>query len=437
MVETWTLEKIREREATVAIIGLGYVGLPLALAFVRAGFSVIGFDVDPDYVQELQKGASRIIDVPSGQLRQALASGRFQPYHDATALASADVYLICVPTPLSKTRQPDLTYVDQAIRTLARYWHPPAMVVLESTTYPGTTDEILLPLLTAAGAQLDRDFLLAFSPERVDPGNMLFPFETIPKVVGGVSQASTRVTAALYATVFQHVHAVSSARTAELAKLLENTFRNVNIALANEFAQICEALAIDIWEVIEAAKTKPFGFMAFHPGPGIGGHCIPLDPQYLVYKARLSGFEPRLVALADQINQSMPKFVVQQAWRLLNEQGKPLKGARVLIVGVAYKAGVPDTRESPAFPVIEELERFGASIAYFDPYVPRLNVNSTLQLSSVPLTEQLLDDVDLAVILTDHLTPEYALLAAVPGKVLDTRNALRGYTAKRQAPAIL
>ena len=425
MVAETLQRSIQQRTAHIAVHGLGYVGLPLALAFVRAGFRVTGYDVNRSYVEALNAGRSNVIDVPPGELQEALDTHRFRASTEATRLAEADIHLICVPTPLSKTRQPDLSFVSAAIETVVSNWRPPSLIVLESTTYPGTTDEVLLEALRADGAELDRDFLLAFSPERVDPGNIDHPLHTIPKVVGGTSEASTQIASSLYQAVFESVHPVSSARAAELSKLLENTFRNVNIALANEFAQICDALEVDIWEVIEAARTKPFGFMAFYPGPGIGGHCIPLDPQYLVYKARLSGYEPRLVALADQINQDMPGYVTRQAMELLNRQRKPLFGSKVLVVGVAYKPGVPDIRESPALEVIEQLLEHGAEVSYHDPYVPTLRLESGAELRSVPLSPGSLESTDLAIITTDHGTPEYTLLAEVDWKVLDTRNALR------------
>ncbi len=434
-------DKIRNRTAHIGIIGLGYVGLPLALTFARNGFTVTGFDVNESYCEALRQGHSAIIDVSDGELSRSVTAGRFRPTSNPAQLRDVDAYLICVPTPLSKTRQPDLGYVLQAIDTLVTNWRPGTLVVLESTTYPGTTDEVLLAALEQGGAQLDHDFLLAFSPERVDPGNKKHPLHTIPKVVGGVSPASSEVACELYGTVFERVHPVSSARAAELTKLLENTFRNVNIALANEFAQICDALDVDIWEVIEAAKTKPFGFMAFHPGPGIGGHCIPLDPQYLVYKARLSGYEPRLVALADQINQEMPKYVVRKAMTTLNRHRKALNGARVLVVGVAYKPNVPDTRESPALSVIEELLEHGAEVSYFDPFVSTLTLENGHTLSGGALTPAAIEAADLIIITTDHDVPEMALLREaldnpeaarqLADKLLDTRNALRRHGARQ------
>jgi UDP-N-acetyl-D-glucosamine dehydrogenase len=425
MIEKTLTQAIQNRSATIGVMGMGYVGLPLSLLFVKAGFKVIGYDVNQTYVAALQQGNSSIIDVPSHTLKEALDSGRFMPTHRPGDLSRADIYLICVPTPLSKTRQPDLSYIQGAVDTLTKLWTSGKLLVLESTTYPGTTDEMLLPLLSEPLLAIDQDFLLAFSPERVDPGNTSHPLASIPKVVGGVTEASTRVAAALYQTAFEKVHKVSSARAAELSKLLENTFRNVNIALANEFAQICDSLNVNPWEVIEAANTKPFGFMAFYPGPGIGGHCIPLDPQYLVYKARLSGYEPRLVALADQINQEMPRYVVQKIMDLLNEQGRALKKAKVLVVGVAYKADVPDLRESPALTILEQLLKRGADVSYTDPYVKSLRLEDGHTMTGVTLTRKGLEEADAILLTTAHTNLDYTLLSEFKDKLVDTRNALQ------------
>ncbi len=424
MIENKLTQMIRDRSATVGIMGMGYVGLPLSLLLAKAGFKVIGYDVNQTYVTALQQGNSSIIDVPSSELKEALDSGRFVPTHRAGDLSRADIYLICVPTPLSKTRQPDMSYIQGAVDTISKLWTSGKLLVLESTTYPGTTDELLLPLLSEPSLTIDEDFLLAFSPERVDPGNTSHPLASIPKVVGGVTEASTRVAAELYQTAFEKVHTVSSARAAELSKLLENTFRNVNIALANEFAQICDSLNVNPWEVIEAAKTKPFGFMAFYPGPGIGGHCIPLDPQYLVYKARLSGYEPRLVALADQINQEMPRYAVQKVMDLLNEKGKALKGAKVLVVGVAYKADVPDLRESPALGILEQLVKRGAKVNYTDPHVKSLHLEDGHTMQGVALTKKELETSEAILLTTAHSTLDYALLNEFKNKLVDTRNAV-------------
>ncbi len=424
MIEITLTKAIEQRSVTIGVMGMGYVGLPLSLLFVEAGFNVIGYDINQSYVTSLQKGSSSIIDVPNTLLQKALDSGRFSPTYKADDLSRADIYLICVPTPLSKTRQPDLSYIQDAIHILLNIWKPGKLLVLESTTYPGTTDEMLLPLLSG---QLDKDFLLAFSPERVDPGNQKHPLSSIPKVVGGVSEASTRVAAALYQSVFSKVHKVSSSRAAELSKLLENTFRNVNIALANEFAQICDSLDVNPWEVIEAANTKPFGFMAFYPGPGIGGHCIPLDPQYLVYKARLSGYEPRLVALADHINQEMPQYIVQKTMDLLNDYGKALRGSKIIMLGAAYKADVPDLRESPALVILEHLIKRGADVTYCDPLVPTLKLENGHTQQSQDLSQDLLEQADAIVLTTAHQAFDYNLIYQYQNKLIDTRNALAKY----------
>lgn len=419
------LDTIERREAHIAILGLGYVGLPLASYFVQEGFRVTGFDINPAYVERLRRGESSVLDVPSPELQTLLDSGRFHPVADIEALRDASVHIICVPTPLDKTRQPDMRCIEGALELLLRVWAPGKLVVLESTTYPGTTEEVLLPELARGGLQLDRDFLLAFSPERVDPGNTAWPLRRIPKVVGGVSADSSRAAAELYQTIFETVHVVSNARTAEICKLLENTFRNVNIALVNEFAQICTTLDIDVWEAIEAARTKPFGFMAFYPGPGIGGHCIPLDPQYLVYKSRLHGYEPRLVSMADQINEEMPEHVVRRAEQRLRDRGLALAGARVLVLGAAYKPDVPDARESPFFAVAAGLQGRGARVEYCDPHVPELRLEDGTPLRAVPFTAEQVATADLVLIITAHAAFDYRLLQDVPGKVLDTRNAMK------------
>ncbi len=417
-------EKIENRSAVLSIFGLGYVGLPLAILFVRAGFEVRGYDINPSYIEQLKSGISTILDVPDGELRACLESGRFKVTSQPDDVREAHIHIICVPTPLSKSRQPDMSCIESALRTLENIWTRGRMAILESTTYPGTTDEVLLPALSRSGLKLDDDFLLAFSPERVDPGNLHFPLHTIPKVVGGVSEASTQAASRLYASIFDTVHPVSHARTAELTKLLENTFRNVNIALVNEFSQICDLIGINIWEAIDAAKTKPFGFMPFYPGPGIGGHCIPLDPQYLVYKSRLHGFEPRLVALADQINAERPYYIVHQAMDRLNERGKAISGSRILVMGVAYKADVPDLRESPALPILNMLVEKHAQVVYTDPWVEQVRLEDGRDIRSLDFTRKEVEKADLILLVTPHHDFAYELLQGHEGKVLDTRNAL-------------
>ena len=418
------IQRIENRSAAISIFGLGYVGLPLATMFVRAGFEVVGYDINPQYVTNIRTGNSSVLDVPDGELRECLATGRFQVTAEPNDLRRAHIHIICVPTPLSKSRQPDMSCIESALATLLEIWTPGRMAILESTTYPGTTDEVLLPALAKNGLQIDRDFLLAFSPERVDPGNVQFPLHTIPKVVGGVTKSSTEAASALYSTVFDTIHPVSQARTAELAKLLENTFRNVNIALVNEFSQICDTINVDVWETITAANTKPFGFMPFYPGPGIGGHCIPLDPQYLVYKARLHGYEPRLVALADQINTERPRYIVQQAMEQLNEKGTALRGARILVMGVAYKPDVPDLRESPALPILEMLLEKGADVAFCDPWVGRLRLENGHEMTAVELSAAQIAQADLVLIITPHQAFDYDLLRGSESRTFDTRNVL-------------
>ncbi len=362
----------------------------------------------------------------NGYLRECLGSGRFRVTCEAEDLRRAHIHIICVPTPLSKSRQPDMSCIEAALATLLSIWSPGRMAILESTTYPGTTEEVLLPALSRGGLKVDQDFYLAFSPERVDPGNLRHPLHTIPKVVGGVTPFSTEVASALYATVFEVVHPVSQASAAELAKLLENTFRNVNIALVNEFSQICDALGADIWETIRAASTKPFGFMPFFPGPGIGGHCIPLDPQYLVYKARLHGYEPRLVALADQINTERPRYIVQQVMERLNQSCSALRGARILVMGVAYKPDVPDLRESPALPILEQLLEKGAEVAFADPWVESVRLENGRRLEATAFSAEAVAQADLVLIITPHRDFDYEVLGGAEHKVLDTRNALAG-----------
>lgn len=410
------------RQARVGIIGLGYVGLPLLLSFAQRGFPVTGIDIDPERIALLQAGQSYIQDVPSTALQAVLAQPTTVFSSDFSHLREADVLIICVPTPLRKSKEPDISHILKAAEAIVQILHPGQLIILESTTYPGTTDEILLPMFEQTGLKVGQDYLLAFSPERIDPGNRHFQLSEIPKVVGGITPACTEVAAILYRQILTQVHVVSSARVAEAAKILENTFRSVNIALVNEFAGICRVLGVDVWEVIEAAATKPFGFMKFLPGPGIGGHCIPLDPHYLIWKSRLHGYEPRFLALAEQINASMPREVLQLIIDALNQQARPLKGSRVLIVGVAYKPDVDDVRESPALELIQLLWQKGADVSYLDPYVPTLQLAGRL-LQSVSI--QTLAPVDLGVIITHHSNIDYQALCHHIPLWVDTRNALR------------
>src|ERR1044072_6902251 len=402
------LNKISERRAVVGVIGLGYVGLPLAVEFARVGHTVIGFDVDERRTNTINTGVSYIPDVPTESLKAVGGEGSLSATTDFAKLRKTDAVVICVPTPLRKTKEPDISYILAAAEQVCAHVQSPQLIILESTTYPGTTDEVLLPMLEETGLQLDTDFFLAFSPERVDPGNPQFQTHNIPKVVGGVSKASMEVAAALYQTIVERVHKVSSARVAETAKLLENTFRSVNIAMVNEIAQLCYHLGIDSWEVIQAAATKPFGFMAFYPGPGIGGHCIPLDPHYLSWKARLHGFEARFISLAEEVNSHMPQHVVQLVQDGLNEREKALKGSRVLVLGVAYKRDINDVRESPALGIVDQMMHKGARVSYHDPFIAEMSLDGKGVLTNSELTDEALSGCDCAVIVTDHSAIDYA-----------------------------
>ncbi len=418
------LRKIRRRQARVGVIGLGYVGLPLAVEFAHAGFSVTGFDIDPRRTEQANSGSSYIDDVHDEILWRQVESGRFRATNDFAGLSDLDTVSICVPTPLRKTKDPDLSYVIQAVDAVADYLHRGQLVVLESTTYPGTTEEVALPRLERSLLTVGEDFFLAFSPERVDPRNASFQTTNIPKVVGGITRRCTLAARALYRACVERVVKVSSARTAEMVKLLENTFRNVNIALANEMALLCNKFDVDVWEVIEAARSKPFGFMPFYPGPGLGGHCIPIDPAYLTWKARANGFEPRLIELSQQINSAMPSHVVDCVTRALNDRGKPLRGSQVHLLGVAYKRDVADVRESPALDIMHLLAETKARLSYTDPYVPRLS-EPGIELYSEPISE--LSRKDCAVIVTDHSCFNHAEILRTTPLIVDTRNALRGF----------
>jgi len=414
------------RTARVAVIGLGYVGLPMAVAFARSGFPVVGIDVDPERCEALTSGRSYIEDLQDAELRTALQSGRLRASTDPDVLAEADVVLICVPTPLRKSKDPDMSAILAAGQAVAAHLRPGQLIVLESTTYPGTTEEILLPMFEARDLIVGEQFFLAFSPERIDPGNAHFSVHNITKLVGGVTATCTQLAAELYRQIVHQVIPLSGTRVAEAAKLLENTFRSVNIALANEMAVSCRHLGVDVWEVIEAAATKPFGFMAHYPGPGIGGHCIPLDPHYLSWKARLSGYEPRFISLASEINGSMPHFVVRMVSEALNDQSRCLRGSRVHLLGVAYKPNVSDFRESPALEIIHLLEQRGARLSYSDPYVPQVAVGSLL-LSNQPLTASLMEESDCVVVVTHHRDFDYEMVVRESSLVVDTRNVTRPY----------
>ena len=434
---TQFVERILAREVRVGVVGLGYVGLPLAVEFGMNGFDVTGFEVSAEKAAEINEGVSYIQDVPSEDVRRLVDSGRLRATVDFERLSEIDAIIVCVPTPLNKTKEPDISYILAAAEKIRAAMRPGQLIVLESTTYPGTTDEVLLPILAGSGLELDTDFFLAFSPERVDPGNPDFQTRNITKVVGGVSEPSSIVAAALYGTVVETVHRVSSARVAEAAKLLENTFRAVNIGLVNEIAQLCYQLGIDSWEVINAAKTKPFGFMAFYPGPGIGGHCIPLDPHYLSWKARLHGFEAKFIGLAEEVNSRMPQHVINLITEGLNRHRKAVNGSRVLVLGVAYKRDIDDVRESPALSIIDKLMDLGAMVSYHDPHVPSLRLDDdhgpaigskrvVSSLSSVELTDEALDGADCVVVVTDHRAIDYERVLRLAKLVVDTRNITSG-----------
>ncbi|HYY55825.1 MAG TPA: nucleotide sugar dehydrogenase [Pyrinomonadaceae bacterium] len=423
---------ITSKRAHVGVIGLGYVGLPLLVEFARNGFAATGFEVDEYKASEINHGRSYIGDVGDSAVSELVHADRLRATTDFRYLKDCDAIIICVPTPLRKTKEPDVSYILAAAEQITKSLRRGQLIVLESTTYPGTTNEVLLPMFEETGLKLDEDFLLAFSPERVDPGNPEFQTHNIPKVVGGCTDDSTEAAAALYAQIVNEVHAVSSARVAEAAKLLENTFRAVNIGMANEMARLCYALNIDTWEVIRAAATKPFGFMPFYPGPGIGGHCIPLDPHYLSWKARQHGFDSRFIGLAEEVNSRMPEHVVTLVVDGLNDERKALKGARLLLLGVAYKKDINDVRESPALSIIDRLRAKGAEVRYHDPFVEEVRFDDAHTegggeaLSSVELTDEELRAADCVVIVTDHSGIDYRRVTALSPLIVDTRNALSG-----------
>jgi UDP-N-acetyl-D-glucosamine dehydrogenase len=418
-------EKIANRTARVAVLGLGYVGLPLCVEFARAGFRVTGVDVVKEKVERLARGESYIEDIPSDALRAVIAAEKFRATSDFAALGEADAVVICVPTPLRKTRDPDISYVLAAVKSVSKHMHEDMLVVLESTTYPGTTEEILLPELITHGFECGRDVFVAFSPERIDPGNKKWGLRNTPKVIGGMTQRCGELAAALYSSAVDQVVRVGSPRAAEMVKLLENTFRAVNIGLVNELAIMCEKLGCDVWEVIEAAATKPFGYMKFTPGPGLGGHCIPIDPLYLSWKLKERNYTARFIELADQVNSHMPDFVIERALLALNARRKCVNGARVLVCGVAYKKDVQDVRESPALDVIKHLQKLGAEVCYHDPFVPSLAAEGLPLRSVSPEKTPDAFGYDLVVITTDHSCVDYARLVREATCVLDCRNATK------------
>jgi UDP-N-acetyl-D-glucosamine dehydrogenase len=423
-------EKLETRTARVSVIGLGYVGLSLAVELAKAGLTVRGVDLDLERVSLLNRGESYLVDVPADVLKPLVASGRLKGSTTFEEAASSDALIICVPTPLRKSKEPDISFILSAAESLLPHLRPGQLMVLESTTFPGTTEEVLQPKIEGSGLVIGRDFFLAFSPERVDPGNKKYTTATIPKVVGGVTPACTKLAATLYRQVTQTVFEASNPRVAETAKLLENTFRSVNIALANELAFACRKIGVDPWEVIDAAATKPFGFMPFYPGPGIGGHCIPVDPLYLSWKVRLTGYEAQFIALADQINRAMPEHVVNLVGDALNERSRSVKGASVLVLGVTYKADVNDVRESPALEIIEMLAHKGAQVSYADPFTPQLNSQGT-KLTAVELTPEAVASADCVLILTSHSAFDYAMISDRARLVVDTRNALKAHRHSR------
>ncbi len=466
------IEKFETKKAKCAIIGLGYVGLPLLIEFARAGYDVIGVDIDKEKIDLINSGQSYIQDVSTEELKRIVDSGRVKATTDYSKLKKADVISICVPTPLRKSKSPDISYIVDACSKIAKYLRSGQLIILESTTYPGSTEEIVLPIFTrkfkideytdicegkilseadsiiagkrgkrkavSDGAgngekecvlEVGKDFFLAFSPERVDPGNPDYKTKDIPKVIGGFTPACTEVSADFYQRIFPKVVPVSSTRSAEMVKLLENTFRSVNIALANEMSLMCDSLGVDVWEVINAAATKPFGFMPFYPGPGLGGHCIPIDPLYLTWKARLHGVEPKFVELASEVNQKMPRYITLKMQDALNKEGKSLKGSKIIVVGVAYKRNVSDVRESPSLDIIKILENKGADVSYYDPYVPQINSEGR-DMVSVEFVKNTFKNADGIIIATDHSDIDYRMIADNCKLVIDTRNALSEWRKK-------
>lgn len=421
------LFKIKNKSAEVAVIGLGYVGLPLAVEKAKAGYRTVGFDIQESKVKMVNEGHNYIGDVVDKELEDLVKKGMLSATSDFSIVKDADFIAICVPTPLDQYQQPDVSYVKKSAMDISKYLKRGSIVVLESTTYPGTTEELLLPILEkGSGLKCGKDFFLAYSPERVDPGNKLYKTKNTPKVVGGVGKDSTEIAAAMYNSVLENcVHVVSSPKVAEMEKILENTYRNINIALANEMAIICEKMGISVWEVIDAAKTKPYGFQAFYPGPGVGGHCIPLDPYYLAWKAREHDYHTKLIETSGIINDSMPDYVVERASKILNRFKKPLNGSKVLILGVAYKQDIDDIRHSPALKVIEGFEKEGSIVEYYDPYVKNYDYNGKTRTSIKELTKEELKNADLVVIITAHTNIDYDFVQANSKFIFDTKNAMK------------
>jgi UDP-N-acetyl-D-glucosamine dehydrogenase len=423
------MKKIQDGSAVGGVVGLGYVGLPLSSELGRAGYRVIGVDRSAEKIASIAQGDCYIPDVDEKLFRQLVDDGRLRAATEESVLAECDAISICVPTPLRKTKDPDLSFVLDSAQALAPYLKPGALVILESTTYPGTTEEAILPILEAGGRKVGKDFFLCFSPERVDPGNEKYGTRQIPKVIGGVTPACTELGAAYYGKVMDTVVPVSSTRVAEMVKLLENTFRMINIGLANEMALMCDRMGIDVWEVIEAAATKPFGFMPFYPGPGLGGHCIPVDPHYLSWKIKQIGYEPRFIALASDINGKMPEFIVEKVQGALNNACKSVKASKIHVLGVAYKRDISDVRESPALDIIALLQRLGADVTYSDPFVPKIDFDSG-SLEACPLFPAV-EQADCVVVITDHKGVDYASVVEKAALIVDSRNALKKFSSDK------
>jgi UDP-N-acetyl-D-glucosamine dehydrogenase len=419
-------EKISSRQARVGVVGLGYVGLPLAVEYAKEGFHVTGIDLNQSKTDSVNAGESYIGDVHKGDLEPLVKSGKLRATTDFSVIRELDTVNICVPTPLRKTKDPDMSYIVAATQEIAKYFHPGLLVILESTTYPGTTDELVLPMLEKTGLKVGTDFFLCFSPERVDPGNPKFQTKNIPKVVGGTTAACTEIGRLFYAQALERVVPVSSTQVAEMVKLLENTFRMINIGLVNEIAIMCNGMGINVWEVIEAAATKPFGFMPFYPGPGLGGHCIPIDPFYLSWKSKQAGIEARFIELAGQINGQMPLFVVEKIQNALNDHTKPVRGSHVHIYGVSYKRDIDDVRESPALDIMLLLQRRGALVSYSDPHVPVLKLDGQELTSTDSIA-----DADCVVVVTDHSKFDYSGLVEKAKLIVDTRNALKAFASPK------
>jgi UDP-N-acetyl-D-glucosamine dehydrogenase len=417
-------QKIKSKQAQVGVVGLGYVGLPLVVEFAEAGFVVTGIDLDQRKVDMINRGESYIQDIPTETLKHLWEKGLIKATTDFAVVEKLDTINICVPTPLGKSKEPDMSYIVRSCESLAKYFHEGILVILESTTYPGTTDELMLPMFEKGGLKVGEDFFMCFSPERVDPGNVKFQTKNIPKVVGGITKTCTELGALFYGQALDTVVPVGSTRVAEMVKLLENTFRMINIGMVNELARMCDRMGIDVWEVIDAAATKPFGFMPFYPGPGLGGHCIPIDPFYLSWKSKQAGFEARFIELAGSINGDMPNFVVAKIQNALNDHTKSVKGARIHVMGVAYKRDIDDVRESPALDVIHLLEGLGAHVSYSDPWIPVID-HEPIRMTAIDETKGIAE-ADCVVIITDHKKFDYKALIANAKCIVDTRNALKG-----------